>query len=599
MNRPFFSTFRFRMSCILTTCLFPMLSNSSVASIAYGSINNFDCVNDTGKECHGFEIEIEDCHSTDISYTYDYNHYGTPKIAEDNSVPAHPKCTIRWESKKNTDGSWASYTAIPSGPIAATNGHQFTNPNVNFGGEHFGVGYHTAVGVIRYQWLVDDGMGNLVHGGAVQVSTPSFTYFPPVPAQPAQVAQLAQVQAVIEPPPEPPEIPSHEFGPAVWVKEIRTTSHNSNKVELRDLVSDDPDDENDINWRNGEPDEIEVEWQLLQKELTKPDGGNNGQLVAGAEDLNNGDEVVTRRYEFYEYLGPIDEETGEAMASQVGLDDIHGLGIKEINGLEIDLSTLVVVGDYKGAQMSAVDVEGHLDLIDHVSDGEVDADYADRRLVIDGPLPYTAQIEGALPSGMNFDGFTGILSGTPAQSGDFPFTVTANDGTNPPVAKNYTLSIAAAGAALPPSNVVDTTVEPVGAGTTSGDGAYAHASMATVQAVATPGYRFVNWTEKGKSVSNSEIFTFNLGDVNRSLIANFVMMDTPTPIRMIPENKPGVAFSMEWSMLPEGWILEESQDMSPGSWADSTRPDTPQQGLHHIEIASPAPAKRFFRLRKP
>ena len=258
--------------------------------------------------------------------------------------------------QKNADGSWASYTAIPSGPIAATNGHQFTNPNVNFGGEHFGVGYHTAVGAIRYQWLVDDGFGNLVHGGSVQVSTPSFTYFPPAPAQPAQV------QAVIEPPPEPPEIPSHEFGPAVWVKEIRTTSHNSNKVELRDLVSDDPDDENDVNWRNGEPDEIEVEWQLLQKELTKPDGGNNGQLVAGAEDLNNGDEVVTRRYEFYEYLGPIDEETGEAMASKVGADDIHGDGIKEINGVETDLSTLVVVGDYKGAQMSAVDAAGHLDL---------------------------------------------------------------------------------------------------------------------------------------------------------------------------------------------------------------------------------------------
>src|SRR5512136_1713441 len=53
------------------------------ASIAYGSINNFDTVNDTSNVCHGFEIELDDIRSTDITYTYDYNHYGTPKISED------------------------------------------------------------------------------------------------------------------------------------------------------------------------------------------------------------------------------------------------------------------------------------------------------------------------------------------------------------------------------------------------------------------------------------------------------------------------------------------------------------------------------------
>ena len=563
------------------------------ASIAYGSINNFDTVNDTGHECHGFEIEIEDCHSIDISYTYDYNHYGTPKITQDDSIPLHPKCVIRWESKKNPDGSWASYTAVPAGPIAATDGHQFTNPNVNFGGEHFGVGYNTPVGAIRYHWLIDDGSGNLVHGGAVQVSTPSFIYYPPAAAQPAQV------QAVIEPPPEPPEVPTFEFGPAVWVKEIRTTTHNSNKVELRDLVSDDPDDPDDVNWRNGEPDEVEVEWQLLQKELTKPDGGNNGQLVAAPEDLDNGDEVVTRRYEFFEYVGPIDEETGEAMASSVGPDDIHGDGTKEINGEMVDLSTVIVVGDYKGAQMAAVDAGRHLDLIDHVSEGEVNVAYADRRLVIEGPLPFTAELVGSLPEGMSFDGFTGILSGTPAEGGAFPFTVTATDATNPPVVRNYLMTIAAEGVALPPSNQVDTAVMPLGSGSTSGDGAYDPSTEVTVSAIPTPGYRFVNWTENGVVVGTGESLTFNIVDVNHSLVANFTMADTPTPITVTPGTTPGVAFSMEWSIMPPGWILEESPDLTPGSWVDSVRPDNPHDGLHHVEISAPAPVNRFFRLKKP
>ena len=80
---------------LLTALLLAASAVSSEASIAYGSINNFDTVNDTGHECHGFEIELEDCHSTGISYTYNYNHYGVPKITEDNSIPGHPKCIFR------------------------------------------------------------------------------------------------------------------------------------------------------------------------------------------------------------------------------------------------------------------------------------------------------------------------------------------------------------------------------------------------------------------------------------------------------------------------------------------------------------------------
>ena len=580
------------LACMRGACLIPLVIGSARASIAYGSINNFDTVNDTGHECHGFEIEIEDCRSTDISYTYDYNHYGTPRITQDDSVAGHPRCVIRWESRRNPDGTWASYTAIPAGPIAATDGHQFTNPNVNFGGEHFGVGYHTAVGAIRYHWLIDDGSGNLIHGGAVQVSTPAFTYYPPVAAQPAQV------QAVIEPP-EPPEPPVLEFGTAVWVKEIRTTTHNSNKVELRDLVSDDPGDEHDVNWRNGEPDEIEVEWQILQKEFSKPDGGNNGRLVAAPEDLDNGDEVVTRRYEFYEYLGPVDEESGEAKATKVGADDLHGEGVKTINGEEVDLSTVIVVGEYKGAQMAAVDAEGHLDLIDHVCEGEEDLPYASRRLVIDGPLPFSADLDGDLPAGMEFDGLSGILSGTPGQSGEFPFTVTADDSTGPPVVRNYLLVIAPAGGVLPPAWLVDTTALPAGAGTTLGDGTFDPGSDVTLAAVPAPGFRFINWTENGVSVGESPGLTLNIGDVNHSLVANFAPSEVPTHVSLIPGTTPGSAFAMEWSLLPAGWILEESPDLSPGSWTESARPDTPRDGLHHVGIASPAPERLFFRLRKP
>ena len=128
-----------------------------MASTAYGDLNNFDVFNDTGADCHGFEIELDDIHSTDITYTYDYNHYGAPTITEDNSDPAHPKVFVRYAAKFNAaTNSFSAYTAIPSTPPAPTDGHQCTNPSVNIGCEHFGVGHYGAPTVVRYNWLIEN-----------------------------------------------------------------------------------------------------------------------------------------------------------------------------------------------------------------------------------------------------------------------------------------------------------------------------------------------------------------------------------------------------------------------------------------------------------
>ncbi|MBK6510049.1 MAG: hypothetical protein IPG06_11780 [Haliea sp.] len=151
-----------QISNLFLTITMLVLSIQGVeASTAYGTLNNFDVVNDTDRECHGFEIEIEDVRSTDITYTYDWNHYGHPRITDDLSDPAHPKVIIRYESARNPDGTWAAMTAIPSGPITPTNGHSCTNPSVNEGCEHF-AGFYGVSKAVRYNWLVDNG-GVLVH----------------------------------------------------------------------------------------------------------------------------------------------------------------------------------------------------------------------------------------------------------------------------------------------------------------------------------------------------------------------------------------------------------------------------------------------------
>jgi hypothetical protein len=508
------------MKRLLLTLALAALSLSAGAQTGtlYGSLNNFDAVNDTGVECHGFEIEVHGCHSREITYTYDWNHYGVPRIYEDSSDPANPICYVRYESKKNPDGSWASYTAIPSGPIAATDGHQFTNPFINFGGEHFGVGFWGVPRTVKYSWLIDDGAGNLMKAGQVNIGTPQFNYLPPVIVQ-QQVVAPAQVVAVIEPP-EPIEVPVLEFGEPTWIKVITTQSRNNNKVELRDLVSDDPDDENDRNWRNDEPDEVEVEWELLQVEFDKADGGNRGKNEAAPEDLNEGDEVITRRYEFYKYIGPLDPESGEVETDSVGPDGIHGDEIKEINGEVVDFSTIEIVGDYIGAQMAAFDAAGQMGLIDHLQDGEINQPYVERSMVIGGTPPIVTTIDGALPEGMEFDVVTGILSGTPTESGLFNFTLHSTDGAAADVTMAYSLNILEAPIA---QYTVTATASPVNGGTITGAGTFDEGTNVSLEATPEAGYQFLNWTENGIEVSTSAIYDFVLSG-DRSLVANFELI---------------------------------------------------------------------------
>ena len=107
----------------------------------------------------------------------------------------------------------------------------------------------------------------------------------------------AQVVAVIPAPvlPLPPSPPgaSYEFSDATWVKEIRTTSHTNNQVELRHLITPDTNNPTARDWRNGEPDEVEVEWQLLQTDYMSSDynptngiGGPNGKLAGAAQNVD-------------------------------------------------------------------------------------------------------------------------------------------------------------------------------------------------------------------------------------------------------------------------------------------------------------------------
>jgi hypothetical protein len=177
-----------------------------------------------------------------------------------------------------------------------------------------------------YRWLIGDAVGNLSAAGSnVKFPAPVWNVRPP-----ANPAAPAAVQAVV--PALPKEHPEDVFGEALWVKVFVTEA--AEPVELEHLLLGDP-----AVPDGSEPAEIEIEWQLLQA------GKDSGDEVdSGLDDLGMDSESITRRYEFYKYIGPYNDE-GEAK-----IEDPEDPAIDPIlfpNG---------VVGEFLGAQNAALNL---------------------------------------------------------------------------------------------------------------------------------------------------------------------------------------------------------------------------------------------------
>ena len=272
------------------------------AQTMFGSLSNFDVVNDTGEICRGFEIELEGISPTEVFFTFGnpYIRYGDPTI-----TATATGSIVRYAS--GFDGTnWAVGTPVPAGPFP-TGGHECFYPayggDPNYetlGGEHFGVALNGNPTNTTYRWLLGDAAGNLSAAGSnVKVPAPVWNVQPP-----ADPAAPAAVQAVI--PALPKEHPEDLFGEAMWVKVFVIEA--AEPAELEHLVPGDP-----AVPDGSEPAEIEIEWQLLQ-------AGKNGvdELDSGLDDMAADSESVTRRYEFYKYIGPYNEE-GEAQVEDADL----------------------------------------------------------------------------------------------------------------------------------------------------------------------------------------------------------------------------------------------------------------------------------------
>ena len=439
-----------RTTLIGIALAFLALAAPAGAGTFFGALSNFDAVNDTGSTCNGFEIELDDIHSQDVTYTFQAQRYGVPKITEDTFVDSsnvsHPRTFVRWMSPYDQVNHVFTQRTLPAASgFVNTGGHLCFGTNVVNGSpydlsgcEHFGLGTLKNPSNTAYRWMREDPNtpGNLIAlGNPVTIPAPVWT----VPPGPNPV-----VAAVIPVPPPPavvpvPYEPNAEFGIAVWAKVFETESPNP--ADLDHLTSDDP----SVPGNDGpipNPNTVtEIEWQILQTDSMNPTANE----LKSERALGTGNESVTRRYEFYKYVGVYDvgppggePGTNEALCPHVAADGIHGTP-SATGGL--DCSGLVVVGDYIGAQNAAVDVG--LPLSANGADlnhGEVGVQYPDRPLIFGGSGgPYSVAFSGpgTLPvtdPGKEFtlDAITGVLhGGTPNGTGTATFDIHATDLADP------------------------------------------------------------------------------------------------------------------------------------------------------------------------
>jgi hypothetical protein len=318
MIRTELSTFsRLALTAFSTLAL---ASSASAQVSVYGTNSNFDVVNDTGHEVHGFEIEYHG--STGITSYYNWNRYGNPTVKP---MPNGAGMIIRWMSPYNTTtGTFVTGTPMAIKPTVMT-GHQCVIGTFGYessGCEHFGLGIAGNATRVVYRWLVADPLNpGMLKSSESQVGIPAPIWSVQPPAAPGEAAVII---ADIDPP-IPPK-PAKLFGEAQWMKTYKT--ENARHVGLDELIPGNavvPED----------PAEVETDWDLVQAEL-----GSNSKRKQKRGGLGAGKKAVVRRFELYKFTGQINPVTGEAICAD-GLCNAPAEG---------------EVGDFIGAQNAAVNL---------------------------------------------------------------------------------------------------------------------------------------------------------------------------------------------------------------------------------------------------
>ena len=439
------------------------LAGSKASAVTtYGTLDNFDVINETGGDCHGFEIELEGILPADVVYTFGapYQRYGDATVVPNST---NTGVIIRYAASYDSNaGIWSATTPYTLPPYLPTQGHScwtggVTNPADYYscGCDHFGASLNSTPTNTTYRWLVEGAtLGTLIpFGSNVPLPAPVWNVTPQSSPDPNLPPPPPIVQVAIV----PPAPQQYEFGDALWVKIFVTELQNELQAnDLNHLVVDDP----NVDIVPNEPAEIEIEWVLLQQSTS-----NSGEQDFGGQ-AGAGSEAVSRRFEFYKYVGEYDPETHEAVCDN--------------QAIRPD-----AVGDLIGAQNAAINLAGPLNRPPTANAGPDQPVYVGNTVTLDGSGSYDPDgnlISYSWAFTLKPLGSAATLSDTTAvyptftvdKAGTYVISLTVNDGKLSSIVDTVTIStinVAPVANAGPDQSVyVGDTVTLNGSGSSDPDG---------------------------------------------------------------------------------------------------------------------------------
>ncbi|HEY0545545.1 MAG TPA: hypothetical protein VGC91_09235 [Pyrinomonadaceae bacterium] len=473
------------LSFLLLVLILAPASAQAQSVTVYGALSNFDVVNSTEHEAHGFEIELEGLQVADVAYWFSVERYGSPTI-----VPSATGVYVRWTSGYDAAAQQFLQTTVAhvaNTPFAGTC-YQWGGASYETSGcEHFGVTLRATPIRTTYRWLIEDAQtpGTLTPVDP-PVALPAPYYLVPPPVQAGNPPVLvAEIEA-----PEPPETPE-TFGNAQWVKVFKTELPR--EVTLEELLGDNP-----IVPRDAA--QTEVAWEILQASPPSHSNGNGGRNRRQNQgSLSANTRAVIRRYEVYQYTGAYDPLTHEVVCADGGLCNAPQDG---------------ELGDYVGAQMAAANVGVPSVTVTKTGGGSVSS--SDRLISCGNKcsasynLGTSVTLTASPSSGNVFTGWGGACSGN-------QLTCTVN--------VNEVLNVSATFAP-----VFNFSVKSVGKGTVTGNPSltcggggscsnkFAQGTVVTLTAVPAAGSQFTNWT--GACTGTSRTCTLTVTK-DTSVQANF------------------------------------------------------------------------------
>lgn len=467
-----------RIAVLFIFVMAASLAATAQTATIYGQLSNFDVINHTGHDGHGFEIELEGLQAGDIYYSFSGQRYGGAQV-----IPTATGVRVRWASSYSS-GSFVQTT------IAYQGGGQFGgscymgSPNYDSAGcEHFGVALTTAPTATHYRWLIEDPQSPgqlLAFDPPVAIPAPTYLVTPPAQAGAPPVLE-AEIEA-----PEAAEAPEM-YGDAQWVKVFKTEL--TREVTLDELMSNNPIVPQDAAH-------AEVAWEIVQAEPASNSNGNRGRHRNGST-LRFDTRSVVRRYESYTFTGTYDPITHEALCAD----------------LVCNVPSDGELGDFIGAQMAAANITPQSLAVAKTGSGTVTS--ADK-LIKCGAIcsagynqAAAVTLTAAAANGNLFTGWAGACTGT-----GLVCVVNVQDATNviANFAQTFTFQIKTSGKGAVNGNLGINCGRVCSATVVQG-------TQATVTAVPETGFRFSSWTGGCSGAGATCTLAINGG---MQLQANFV-----------------------------------------------------------------------------